>query len=216
MNKLKILAMVVLTTGLFLGCNKEEAKTGVQGVENYMRDNDLQGKFWGSCEESGLLGIRSRTALSFSGAKFKLEKAFFAESECAKEVIGSAIYQGVFKLDEEKYQGTDVKTIEIAVDKAQVEIRSEGLATVASGVKYCGVASYEVGSVYDVTPNTEQANCFVTVVPVTFYGSYRISKIDKGTYLKLSETDVSKFSTNKSGRNFNVEPDFSSGYTKDH
>jgi hypothetical protein len=214
MKKIKILTIALLATGLFLGCSKKDAKTGAQAVENYTRDNDLQGKFLGNCEASGLVGTFSRTALVFDGAKLKMEKAFFAEADCSKDEVGRAIYQSVFKLDDEKQQGNDVKTIEIAVDKAQVEIRSETLAAVASGVNYCGVSSYQAGKIYDVTPNTKLDNCFVTVVPVTYYGTYRLSKGDAGLYLNLSAPEVSKLATVKADRNYAVEANPATGYTK--
>jgi hypothetical protein len=162
------------------------------------------------------VGIQSRTALVFDGGKFKLAKAFFAEMDCSKDEVGSATYEGNFKNDEEKRPEGNVKTLEIAVEKAQIVIRSEALAVVASGANYCGVTSFELGKTYDVTPNTQQSNCFVTVVPTTFYGSYRITKTDAGMYLNLSATDVSKLATVKADRDYMVEPNQAAAYVKQH
>jgi hypothetical protein len=205
----------VLAAGVFLwGCGKKEAETAVRGMQNYLTDKDLQGTFVGKCESSGLPGIQSQVSQTFKGGNFTSEKIFYAENDCSKDELGRAVYRGGFKIAKEKYEGAEARTIDISVDKATIKIKSDVLVKAANAVKYCGVSAFEIGKDYDVTPNTQQANCFVATVPVTYYGTYKITKEKGVTLLNLSDPDISRFATVKGERRYRIETEPAGLYTK--
>lgn len=214
-SSVQLIIGFVLLSFFFFGCSQKEAATGLQGVENRLRDNEIQGRFVGPCTSSGLVGVQSRTALVFSGAKFRQEKTFYFEPDCSSDEIGLTLYLGSFKVKEEKINGREVNTIEFAVDSAQVEMKSETLAAIAGDVNYCGIETFEVGRIYEVTQNTGEGICFVTDVPVTFYGSYLITKGETGTFLSLSAPEVSGLATVEAKRSLAVNADAETSYVKE-
>lgn len=214
MKKLSAIVAMVVISGLCAGCSKKDAKRAAQGVANYAKDSDLQGSFRGPCVESNLPGIRSQSTLKFDGAKFQVKKVLYAEGDCSKDELGQAVYSGGFTIDDKKVDGQKVKTIDISLEKAQIAVSSNVLASAASAVNYCGVSSYELNKTYNITPNTKMETCFVTEVPAKLYGSYRITKNGSDLNLSLSENEVSDLATSKDNRKFEQNSGPAPSYVK--
>lgn len=214
MKKASAVLAIMLLSGLFVGCTKKEAKRAAEGVVNYAKDSDLQGTFRGPCVGSNLPGIHSQSTLKFDGAKFQVKKALYAEGDCSKDELGQAVYSGGFTIDDKKVDGQKVKTIDISLEKAQIAVSSNVLASAASAVNYCGVSSYELNKTYNITPNTKMETCFVAEVPAKLYGSYRIAKDGSDMALSLSESEVSDLAASKEKRKLELQSASGTSYVK--
>ena len=170
-----LLGSLLGAAALLSGCSKDTQKA----VEQRVEEPNLM-KTWENmkCGSIKVLDASGRNFYEFSGSKFKEAYFSYEDEDCKKQSM-EVLYQGDLTFGDKSSEG--VRKVDLAYKTVSVRPFTEDAQKTLEKAEACGVKSWPVGKLQDVTQATERVGiCKLILGDINSIVDYNLTYIEDG------------------------------------
>jgi hypothetical protein len=165
---------VIISSLLFISCEKEDAVLAQAAVTNMARAPRLMGKWESECKDSKIVSKSMKEFYKFSGSTLAQQTEYYSNGNCENPAV-QVQYDGNVKVDEKNPAVEDAHNLTFNYKTVAVKPLNEEGVKLLKMVNFCGKQDWKVNEKQVLTGQSTNLLCPVAKVPQTYY---EVAKID--------------------------------------